>query len=148
MRRIDFLLKATMGLLVAMFLVPAASAQFQAPAYLHALSDLRTARYWIQADGNPNKAQYRNAAIAEINKAIDEIKKNAHHLGEETQWTPPAQSHGSVDAPWHSALTLLKQAHADVSMGRDFPDDVGRQVRAIQHIDAATQQVSSAIWGH
>ena len=145
MRKINLLSTFALGLLGLVFFQPAASAQPGTPAYLQALSDLRTARAWIQMEQRPFVAEQRGHAIDEINHAIDEIKKNARHMGKDTDYTPPPQSGGDPGAVWHSALKLLKEAHNDVAQGQDYPDDVGRQVRSLQHIDVAKEAVEHAI---
>jgi hypothetical protein len=68
----------------------ATPAQAQEPHYLHALSDLRTARDYIQYDRGQFHGE-RHHAVEEINKAIEEIKHAAWDDGKNTQFAPPAQ---------------------------------------------------------
>jgi len=79
------------GLALAAFMAVASPARAQEPHYLHALSDLRTARDYIHST-NTLRGDVRHHAIDEINKAIDEIKHAAWDDGKNTQFAPPAQA--------------------------------------------------------
>jgi hypothetical protein len=56
-----------------LFVSHSTPAQAQFPAYLHAISDLRTARAYLEMDRREPSAGHRNHAIEEIDKAIGEI---------------------------------------------------------------------------
>ena len=123
------------------FFVTAAPVQAQEPHYLHALSDLRTARDYINSDHRPGFQGQRDIAIAEINKAIDEIKHAAWDDGKNTRFTPPS---GMVD-PWfplHEAMKALHQAHQNADQGVDIPQNEGLHHRAVVHIELAETTVS------
>jgi hypothetical protein len=141
MRILKSLTLAATALLTLMILAPSTPAQAQGPRYLHALSNLRMARAWIQSDGRPQFSDIRKHAVHEIDKAIDEVKKAARDDGKYTNWTPPPSSGGNPATPITSALTLLDEAHGDVGAGQDAPENMGLQVRALQHIDAARQDL-------
>jgi len=145
MRIFKSLAAAAFALLTFAFLMPATPAHAQSPAYLHALSDLRQARGWLESDSRPAMAAERRHAIEEINHAIDEVKKAATDDGKNDHFTPPPQSAGNPSAPLHSALTLLDEAHGDIARGHDRPENLDLQARALQHIDEARHSVDHAI---
>ncbi|MGD0631693.1 MAG: hypothetical protein ABR987_20375 [Terracidiphilus sp.] len=111
----------------------AAPARAQEPHYLHALSNLRTARDYIQFDRGQFNGERRHA-VDEINKAIDEIKHAAWDDGKNTQFAPPAQGVTTGWAPMHQAMHWLAEAKGDVSEGVDTPQNQGLRDRALFHI--------------
>lgn len=116
------------------------------PAYLHALSDLRSARWMLEhRPAGAAVSGQENVAIAEIDKAIGEIKKAAIDDGKNLN------DHPSVDVPTdnpgrlHKALELLHKAHADVSHEEDDPMTQGLQSRALEHIHLAVAATKTAL---
>jgi hypothetical protein len=151
MRSFKNLALAASALFALLLIAAATPAQAQGPRYLHALSDLRQARGWLKADGRPQFNDQRRHAISEIDHAIDEVKKAARDDGKNPDFTPPPQSEGNPGAPVRSALKLLDEARNDVASGQDSPENMGLQVRALQHIDAARpwlQQIVQIVSGH
>jgi hypothetical protein len=141
MRSLKSLITATFALLTLVFLVPAVPAHAQFPAYLHAISDLRSARAYLQQDTRPQFEGHRHRAIDEISRAIDDMKKAAVDDGKNLGSTPPPQSGGNPGAPIHTALRLLEEARRDVASGADSPENRGLQVRSLQHIDKAQEEL-------
>jgi hypothetical protein len=134
-------------LLALLFLAPAKQVNAQMPAYLHAISDLRSARAYLQQDPRPQFAPSRNHAIEEISKAIDEMKRAAVDDGKNIWRTPPPQSGGDPGAPAHTAMRLLDEAYGDVSRGADSPQNQGLQARSLRHIDVAREALRHIIQG-
>jgi len=99
MRILKLLPSAALALLALVFLAPATSAHAQGPAYLHALSDLRSARAYLQYDTRPAYAGVRDRAIEQIDKAINDVKTAAMDDGKNPWHTPPPQSGGSEGWP-------------------------------------------------
>lgn len=129
------------ALIVAAFFAAATPAKAQEPHYLQALSELRTARDYIQYD----KGRYgseRHKAVDEISKAIDEIKHAAWDDGKNTQFAPPAQGGGGW-APIHEAQKWLAVARQHVEQGIDTPQNTGLRERAIVHIREAQARVEN-----
>lgn len=122
-------------------LTPATAAHAQLPAYLHAISDLRTAREYLKMDARPGTAEARNFAINEISRAIDEMKRAAIDDGKNIWHTPPPQSEGNPNAPIHSAVKLLREARHDVDHGEDAPENAGLRMRSVEHIDRALRSL-------
>ena len=137
MRMLKPLTVAASALFAVVLFSHATPAQAQFPAYLHAISDLRTAREYLKMDGRPGWAGHRHHAIEEIDKAIDDMKKAAIDDGKNPWHTPPPQSGGDPAAPIHTALKLLDEAHDDVGRGADSPENRGLQIRSLKHIDEA-----------
>jgi hypothetical protein len=141
MRALKTLTVAASALLTLLLLLPATPAKAQFPAYLHAISDLRTARAYLEMDSRPEGGGARRHAIEEIDKAIDEMKKAAIDDGKNPWHTPPPQSGGNPGWPVHSAMKLLNEAHDDAARGQDSPENTGLQIRALKHIDKAREHL-------
>lgn len=116
------------------------------PAYLHALSDLRAARWMIaHRPGDAVVSAHESEAISEIDHAISELKRAAIDDGKNIQ------DHPSVDVPndyrgrLHKAADLLRKVHADTYREEDNPNARGLRDRAIGHVDAALHATEQAI---
>jgi hypothetical protein len=140
MRKVKSLMAAVCALVVLAFFATANPATAQEPHYLQALSDLRTARDYIQFDQGRFKGGRRHA-VDEINKAIEEIKHAAWDDGKNTQFAPPAQGVTTGWAPIHQAEKWLNQAKFHTAEGVDTPQNAGLRDRALHHIDEAERTV-------
>jgi hypothetical protein len=145
MRILKLLPSAALALLALLFLAPASAVHAQGPAYLHALSDLRSARAYLQYDTRPAYSGHRARAIEQIDKAINDVKVAARDDGKNPWHTPPPQSGGSEGWPIHSAYDLLKEARGDVDRGHDQPENQGLLERATAHINAALDALRPAL---
>lgn len=145
MRILKTLAMAAGSLLTLMLFVPSTPANAQGPAYLHAISDLRSARAYLQMDGSPLGADAREKAIKEISKAVDEMKKAAYRDGKDVWQSPPPQSGGDPNAPVHTAVRLLREARGDVDHGVDLPENGGLRERSLRHIDDALAHLQPLI---
>jgi len=115
------------------------------PAYLHALSDLRDARAHLERFSSDPVDHQEEHAIANIDKAIAEIKHAAIMDGKDVQDHMPVDAHLMRKGRFHKALELLDKAKRDVSGEEDQPDTQGLQLRVIHHIDEARRSVKHAI---
>jgi hypothetical protein len=116
------------------------------PYYLHALSDLRTARWMIEhRPGNWVQTGDEIAAVHRIDAAIGEIKKASIEDGKNLQDHPHVDE--AVDHPGrlHAALDYLRKARQDISHDEDNMFAQGLQARAYGHIDGAIDAVKRAI---
>jgi hypothetical protein len=108
------------------------------PAYLHALSDLRHARAYLDrltpSDHLDNEEEH---AIREIDAAINEIKQASIDDGKNLNDHPPVDTHLDRKGRYHKALELLDKAHHDVSEKEDDQFAQGLRHRALEHIDGA-----------
>jgi len=115
------------------------------PAYLHALSDLRAARHYLN-DGWAWEGVRRddNAAVAQIDAAIREIKHAAIDDGKGDADPFPIDRSLSPHDRFRKANELLASAHHDLDHAEDVPEARGLRNRAIGHIDAAHNIVGNA----
>jgi hypothetical protein len=139
MRNFKSFVLSVFALLTIPFFAPATSAHAQFPAYLHAISDLRSAREYLRMDTRPERVRAREFAIEQITRAIDEMKRAAMDDGKNPWQAPPAQSEGNEFRPIHSAERLLREARRDVDHGFDSPENRGLRERSIEHIDKALE---------
>jgi hypothetical protein len=118
----------------------------QHPAYLHALTDLRAARGYLDKlgpdDTVDNDSQH---AIQEIDGAIGEIKRASIDDGKDLHDHPPIDAHMAKTDRFHKAIELLDKAHSDVKEGESDKVAVGLQDRSLGHIDAAHRSVDAAL---
>jgi hypothetical protein len=140
--------------LAALFAAIAVAAPFAAraqqvpgphPAYLHALSDLRAARHYLN-DGWAWEPVRRddNAAIGEIDAAIREIKQAAIDDGKGVNDPFPIDKHLGPHDRFRKANELLAAAHNDLARAEDVPESRGLRDRAIHHVDEAHRIVDNA----
>jgi hypothetical protein len=116
------------------------------PAYLHALSDLRDARAHLAHETDSGHMDREEAhAIAEIDKAIAEIKRAAIDDGKNLNDHPPVDTHLGHAGRYHKALELLDKAHRDLAQEEDDAFAHGLRHRALEHIDGAHHIVESLI---
>jgi hypothetical protein len=141
------LLKLALPLAVLALGPLAASAQTQPgkhPAYLHALKDLRTARWLLEHQpGDLKVYTEEDVAITEADAAISEIKRASIDDGKDLH------DHENVDVREHGsrllrALETLKKAHADIDQEEDNPETRELRHRAIEHIDHAIHAAGRA----
>jgi hypothetical protein len=115
------------------------------PAYLHALTDLRTARAHLQRPDGGELREQEKKAIHEIDDAIAEIKRASIDDGKDLNDHPPVDSHLAWPGRLHRALQLLDKARQDISQEEDNAFAQGLQQRAFDHIDKAHHHVEEAI---
>jgi hypothetical protein len=134
-------------LLVLGLLLAACAAQpSKHPAYLHALSDLRTSRWMLEhRPGDAAVSVHESVAITEIDRAISELKRAAIDDGKNIN------NHPNVDVPTdyrgrlHKAAELLRKVRSDTYREEDNPEARGLRDRAIGHVDAALHATEQAI---
>ena len=115
------------------------------PAYLHALTDLRTARAHLQRPDGGELHEQEREAVHEIDKAIDEIKKASIDDGKNIDQHEPVDAHLPWSGHLHQSRDLLDKAHHDVAQEEDNPETRGLQARVLQHIDRAHHHVDEAL---
>ena len=116
------------------------------PAYLHALTDLRTARWMLEhRPGDAAVSGNEDAAITEIDAAIREIKHAAIDDGKNVNDHPNVDVAADRPGRLHKALELLHKVHGDVAREEDDPMVKGLRNRAVGHIDAAIEATRHAI---
>ena len=116
------------------------------PAYIHALSDLRAARHYLN-DGwawQPVRAE-DNKAIREIDAAINDIKAAAIDDGKGLNDPFPIDGHLTPQNRFVKANELLYAAHQDLARAEDVPQSRGLRDRAIMHVDQPHNTVDQAV---
>jgi hypothetical protein len=114
------------------------------PGYLHSLTDLRTARWYLfHQPGDAKVYEGEDAAIREVEAAIGDIKKAAADDGKDLN------DHPNVDVHEHGsrllkAIESLKKARADIEGEEDNPDVRDLRHRAFEHIDKAIKGAEHA----
>lgn len=139
---------AASSLAIALALPFAAHADLpgQHPGYLHALSDLRDARWNLEhRAGDAAVSAQEDMAIVEIDHALDEIKKAAREDEKNLRDHPHEDAHIDQPGRLHHALELLKKAHDDLSIEEDNPEARGLKHRSMEHVDRAMEATKHAI---
>jgi hypothetical protein len=107
------------------------------PGYLHALSDLRTARWMLSHQAGDAKVYAgEEAAVSEIDAAMAEIRKASIDDGKNLN------DHPNTDVKDHGsrllrAMELIKQSHDDISGEEDNPGVSVMRRQALEHIRKA-----------
>src|ERR1700761_2060023 len=95
---------------------PAPVAQARHPAYLHALTDLRAARWLIEhRPGDWAQTGDEMEAVHRIDAAINEIRKASIDDGKNLADHPPLDERPDHRGRIHEAVEYLRKARADVS---------------------------------
>jgi hypothetical protein len=116
------------------------------PAYLHALTDLRHARAHLERPTPSDRIDSEEEhAIAEIDKAIGEIKHAAIDDGKPLSDHPPVDAHLGHRGRYHRTLELLDKAHHDIAEKETDDFAHGLRRRALEHIDEAHRIVEHLI---
>jgi hypothetical protein len=133
-------------LLAALPFVASADLPGKHPYYLHALTDLRTARWMLEhRPGDAAVSGQEDVAITEIDAAIGEIKRAAIDDGKDIHDHPKADAPNDRPGRLHKALELLRKTHDDVAREEDDPMSKGLRNRAVGHIDGAIHATEKAV---
>jgi hypothetical protein len=115
------------------------------PRYMHAIADLRTARVFIEEPGAPNVRADQNNATAEIDAAINEVRRAAKDDWKNTSDMPPVDAGLNHKGRLQEALKLLERTRKDISQEEDDKHAHGLRAQAILHVDNAIGFVKMAI---
>ena len=116
------------------------------PAYLHALTDLRAARWNLEhRPGDAAVSAQEDVAIVETDRAIREAKVAAMEDGKNIQQHPPEDARLDSRGRLHHALELLNKAKNDVARGEDNPEARNLRNRVVEHVDLAIEATRHAI---
>lgn len=116
------------------------------PAYLHALTDLRAARWNLEhRAGDAAVSSQEDVAIVETDRAIGEARKAAMEDGKNIENHP--QEDAALDRPGrlHHAMELLRKAKEDVAREEDNPQARELRDRIVEHVDLALEATRHAI---
>jgi hypothetical protein len=116
------------------------------PGYLHALSDLRAARWNLEhRPGDAAVSTQEDIAISEIDRAIGEVQKAAARDGKDTFVRPHEDANLDRPGRLHHAVELLRAAQNDLNQEEDNPESRGLKHRALEHVDRAVEAARHAI---
>jgi hypothetical protein len=133
-------------LLLVLAFAGCASQPSRHPAYLHALSDLRSARWMLEhRRGDAVVSAREDEAIGEIDRAISELKRAAIDDGKNIHDHPSAELPNDYRGRLHKAADLLRTARADMAREEDNPSARGLRNRSMGHVDAALHATEQAI---
>ena len=116
------------------------------PAWLHALTDLRDARWNLEhRPGDAAVGTQEDVAIVETDRAIADARTAAIEDGKNVWQHPPEDAKIDRRGRLHHANELLRKARKDVAEGESNPQAVELRNRVIGHIDLAIQATDRAI---
>lgn len=116
------------------------------PAYLHALTDLRAARWSLEhRPGDYAVSAQEGNAIGEIDRAIAEARRAAADDGMNTDYRPPSDANLNRSGRLHHAAEFLRKAKDDVAREEDNPGTRGLRDAVVMHIDMALRSTERAI---
>ena len=116
------------------------------PAYLHALSDLRTARSLIEArGGDARMGGEEHAAVAHLDEAITEVTAAATHDGKNVGMKEPTDEKIDRAGKLHRAEDLMSAARKDLLEREDDPTTRAMRDHAVAHLDDALKATHNAI---
>jgi hypothetical protein len=117
------------------------------PAYLHALTDLRAARYNLRhRKGDADMKWEEGKAIADVDAAIASIKEASIDDGKNID-DHPADDAKVPDyaGRLHKALDNLKSAHEDINKEEDNDYAKHLKKRALENISSAERRTREAL---
>jgi hypothetical protein len=133
-------------LFAALALAGCASPPPKHPAYLHALTDLRDARWNLEnRPGDAAVSADEGIAVAEIDHAIGDLKRAASDDGKNLGDRPPVDARLDHPGRLHHAVELLRKARADIDREEDNPQAREFRNHASQHIGEALRATERAI---
>jgi len=116
------------------------------PAYLHALTDLRAARWNLEhRPGDAAVSAQEDVAIVEADRAIREAKVAAMEDGKNIEDHPHEDADLDRPGRLHHALELLQKAKDDVAREEDNPEARNLRNRIVEHTDKAIEATRRAI---
>lgn len=117
------------------------------PAYLHALADLRAAR-WLLAhrQGDWAVSVHEANAIGRVDRAIAEIRQAAIDDGKDIHDHVGVDDTGDYRGRLHRAADLLGRVRGDLNREEDNGYANGLKHRALHHVDEALNETRGAIW--
>ena len=139
---------ATAAAVFTLALPFAARADFpgEHPGYLHALTDLRDARWNLEhRPGDAAVSGKEDVAVTEIDAAINDIKKAAREDGKNLADHPHEDAKMDRPGRLHHAVELLHKAHDDLAHEEDNPEARGLKRRSLEHVDHAIRATERAI---
>jgi len=107
------------------------------PGYMHAISDLKAAKWLLARPDAPNVVGDEMRAVQEVDACLRDLTQAAWFDGKNVHEQPMPDIGLDRDGRLHKALELLRKAHSDMDREEDDPVAIGLQARAIKHVDRA-----------
>lgn len=117
----------------------------QHPYYLHAMSDLRMARAYLNRPDYDPVAHDERMAVNEIDAALGLMRQAAFDDGKNANSQFPIDANLRPTDRFHEALNLLGKARQDAGHEEDDPYLRDLQHRILQHIGNAQRATNMAI---
>jgi hypothetical protein len=118
---------------------------YEQPHYLHALSDLRFARWLLNRPDEYNVAREQYHAIEEIDRALGEIKRASIDDGQPPDAHPPIDARLDQRGRLFRARELIVAARRDLAVAEGNPAAAGWRDAALRNVDDAHRSVDRAI---
>ncbi len=117
------------------------------PAYLHALTDLRTAAWQVDHRRPEDGRVANDEAIVhdELVAAIRDFERAARQDGKNVDWQPPPDVQLAPEGRLHAAIDLMRRARADIARAEDDPRSRTFQQHGLSHVDAALDAARHAV---
>ena len=147
-RKLSTLVLATLALSGSSTMLSACAADLPGkhPAYLHALTDLRAARWNLEhRPGDAAVSAQEDTAIVETDRAIQEAKTAAMEDGKNIEDHPHEDADLKRAGRLHHAMEFLRKAKDDVAREEDNPESRDLRNRVVQHVDLAMEATKRAI---
>jgi hypothetical protein len=108
------------------------------PAYLRALSDLRSARAHLEKKGGDRQMRWdERGAVEAIDRAMGNIRQAALDDGKPLQDHPPIDAREPRAGRLHKALAALQAARGDIGQEEDNAFANGLKARGLHDVDEA-----------
>jgi hypothetical protein len=115
------------------------------PAYLHALTDLRDARYYLTHAPEGMMEERERRAVAELDRAIDNVQRAAYYDGKDVYDHPRGDAYPDARGRLRRVSELLRKAREDVAQQEDNLNVRDMQYHAVEHIDGAIRLAESVM---
>ena len=144
------LLKLVLPFGIALFTIAPQAAQADSPGkhpgYLHALTDLRAARWNLQHRKGDAEVKWDEAkAVADVDAAIHKVKEAAIDDGKNLDDHPADDAKLDYSGRLHHALENLKAAHADLDQEEDNDFAKHLKKRALEDVSSAERRTREAL---
>jgi hypothetical protein len=115
------------------------------PAYLHALTDLRDARWFLGHVPDGYIGEREQHAMGEIDRAIEAVQRAAYYDGKNVYEHPRADAYPDARGRLRRVSELLRKAREDVAQQEDNYQVRELQSHAVAHIDDAIRLAESVM---
>jgi hypothetical protein len=115
------------------------------PAYLHALTDLHDAHWFLEHPRDGVLEERERHAIVEIDRAIDLVQRAAYYDGKNVYEHPSEDARADVRGRLRRVSELLRKARDDVAQDEDNYQVRELQMHAVERIDEAIRLAESVM---